>query len=226
MSDPDSKTDRDHFSFFAEDDQNASMSGTMDIDAGSNSVSSGTVRSQTGCTSSSLDDQGAQGMDLSLGGKVDSDQRQALAVENFLSDGKYKILRLLGEGGMGRVYLAQDPRLKREVAIKIMRSGKDEQLRLRFLEEAQVLGQLEHPNIVPIYDLAHIGSTHMYCVMRYVRGLSLREVLRTQRAEASGSSHSYSLLRLMQIYLQIVQAASYAHARGVVHRDLKPGTMR
>lgn len=142
-----------------------------------------------------------------------------------LPDDRYRIMRTLGEGGMGRVYLVYDSDLKREVALKVIRAERSALLRERFLEEAQVLGQLEHPNIVPIHDLAYIGSGRMYCTMRYVRGYSLQEVIRALRDGEAEATRTYSLTRLMQIFLQVTQAASYAHAKGVVHRDLKPANV-
>ncbi|HWN70095.1 MAG TPA: bifunctional serine/threonine-protein kinase/formylglycine-generating enzyme family protein [Haliangium sp.] len=141
---------------------------------------------------------------------------------------RYRILRILGEGGMSRVYLAFDYDLRREVALKVLRVHGRE-MRERFLEEAQVVAQLEHPNIVPLYDIGHVGTDRMFCTMRYVRGHSLRTVLYNIRdgvpEGAPDAGRAYSLTRLMQIFLQVAQAVGYAHAKGVVHRDLKPGNV-
>jgi formylglycine-generating enzyme required for sulfatase activity len=137
---------------------------------------------------------------------------------------RYRILRILGEGGMSRVYLAFDYDLRREVALKVLRVHGRE-MRERFLEEAQVVAQLEHPNIVPLYDIGHVGTDRMFCTMRYVRGHSLRTVLYNIRDGVLDAGRIYSLTRLMQIFLQVAQAVGYAHAKGVVHRDLKPGNV-
>jgi serine/threonine-protein kinase len=137
---------------------------------------------------------------------------------------RYRILRILGEGGMSRVYLAFDYDLRREVALKVLRVHGHE-MRERFLEEAQVVAQLEHPNIVPLYDIGHVGTDRMFCTMRYVRGHSLRTVLYNIRDGVLDAGRIYSLTRLMQIFLQVAQAVGYAHAKGVVHRDLKPGNV-
>lgn len=137
---------------------------------------------------------------------------------------RYRILRILGEGGMSRVYLAFDYDLRREVALKVLRVHGRE-MRERFLEEAQVVAQLEHPNIVPLYDIGHVGTDRMFCTMRYVRGHSLRTVLYNIRDGVLDAGRVYSLTRLMQIFLQVAQAVGYAHAKGVVHRDLKPGNV-
>ncbi|WP_428262523.1 protein kinase domain-containing protein [Haliangium sp.] len=137
---------------------------------------------------------------------------------------RYRVLRVLGEGGMSRVYLAFDYDLRREVALKVLRvQGRE--MRERFLEEAQVVAQLEHPNIVPLYDIGHVGTDRMYCTMRYVRGQTLRTVIGALRDGDGDVTRTYSLTRLMQIFLDVAQAVSYAHAKGVVHRDLKPANV-
>jgi len=136
---------------------------------------------------------------------------------------KYQILRELGAGGMGRVYLAFDQDLQRRLALKIVKGGTSEQLR-RFVEEAQVMAQLDHPNIVPVFEVGLSGGKPYY-TMRFVRGQSLAEVLDALRAGDEESTRLYSLARRMQIFVQIGQALAYAHAKGVVHRDLKPANV-
>jgi len=137
---------------------------------------------------------------------------------------RYQLLEVLGEGGMGRVYLAADLDLKRQVAMKVIRRGAEKHS-ARFLEEAQILGQLEHPSIVPLHDLGLTRHRRPFVTLRYVRGHSLQDVIRGLRREDPEVVERYSLARRMQIFLQIVQAVAYAHARGVVHRDLKPGNV-
>ncbi|ACY18520.1 bifunctional serine/threonine-protein kinase/formylglycine-generating enzyme family protein [Haliangium ochraceum] len=137
---------------------------------------------------------------------------------------RYRVQRVLGEGGMSRVYLALDRDLRREVALKVLRVHGPE-MRERFLEEAQVVAQLEHPNIVPLYDIGHVGTNRMFCSMRYVRGQTLRMVLGNLRDGSPEAMRTYSLTRLMQIFLQVAQAVGYAHAKGVVHRDIKPANV-
>jgi formylglycine-generating enzyme required for sulfatase activity len=148
----------------------------------------------------------------------------AAPMANLPGGDRYRILRILGEGGMSRVYLAFDYDLRREVALKVLRVHGRE-MRERFLEEAQVVAQLEHPNIVPLYDIGHVGTDRMFCTMRYVRGHSLRTVLYNVRDGVPDAVRTYSPTRLMQIFLQVAQAVGYAHAKGVVHRDLKPGNV-
>jgi eukaryotic-like serine/threonine-protein kinase len=136
---------------------------------------------------------------------------------------RYTILGKIGEGGMAVVYVARDEALRRHVALKLRRSER-EISGARFVEEMQVLGQLEHPNIVPLYTLESGKAGTPFSTMRYLRGSSLEDVLKGLRANDPAMSE-YTLTRLMQIFLQITQAVSYAHSKGVVHRDLKPANV-
>ena len=128
--------------------------------------------------------------------------------------GHYEILFPIGQGGMGVVFCARDTRLEREVALKILPpefSG-DPERRRRFLREARAASQLNHPNIVTIYDVAESGSAH-FIAMEYVKGQTLaRSIPLTPDAAIDYAS-------------QIAQALVKAHAQGVVHRDLKPANI-
>ncbi len=138
-------------------------------------------------------------------------------------ESRYQFIRSLGVGGMGRVYLVADRDLGRHIALKVMREDRAH-MHERFIEEAQILAQLEHPNIVPLHDLG-TADGGPYCTMRYVRGQSLRGVLTLLGRQDSEAQRAYSLTRLIQIYSQILQAIAYAHRRGVIHRDLKPANI-
>lgn len=132
--------------------------------------------------------------------------------------GSYKILSKIGEGGMGVVYLAEHTKLDRRVAIKILDSSLSTkaQFRQRFLNEANVLAKLNHPNIVSIYDL--LEYEEQYCiVMEYVDGLSLSE--RIEKHGALDSEES------TEIILKVLSGLAYAHDRSVVHRDIKPSNI-
>lgn len=128
---------------------------------------------------------------------------------------QYEIVRLLGRGGMGAVYLAREVSLDREVAIKVLPSHHEQtaQSRERFRREARTAARLSHPNIVPLYTFGEVEGT-LYFVMGYVRGESLAALLKREgRLEFS---------RARRILDDVAQALEYAHAAGVVHRDIKP----
>jgi len=126
----------------------------------------------------------------------------------------------VNRGGIGCIDVARDPVIGRRVAIKVLRPELDgnEPAALKFAEEAQITGQLEHPNIVPIYDLG-LDSTGPYIVMKLIRGLSLAEVIADAR---SGPPRPDRLPRFVEMVLKLCDALSYAHSRGVIHCDLKP----
>jgi len=128
--------------------------------------------------------------------------------------GQYRLVREIGRGGMGVVYLATDEQLERQVAIKTLppHLAKDAAVRDRFLREARTAGALSHQNIVPIYAAAERDGV-VYFVMRYIAGESLAE--RLANAGTLPPSDVVAILR------QLASALSYAHRRGVVHRDIK-----
>ncbi|HUI55055.1 MAG TPA: protein kinase [Bryobacteraceae bacterium] len=124
--------------------------------------------------------------------------------------GPYEIAALLGAGGMGEVYRARDPRLSREVAIKILREGVGDPR--RFELEARAASKLSHPNIVAIYDVGQEGET-LYLVFELIEGESLRTQL---------EAGPMPLRKMLDIAVQIADGLSAAHAREIAHRDLKP----
>jgi serine/threonine protein kinase len=129
---------------------------------------------------------------------------------------------------MGQVLLGFDTKLRREMALKVTHLPREEiprQLLARFVEEAQVNAQLEHPNIVPVHDLGLDPSGRAYFSMKLVRGRSLEEILTARLAGAKSSLAEFGLRRLLDIFLQVCLAMEYAHARGVIHRDLKPANV-
>ena len=113
--------------------------------------------------------------------------------------------------------------LKRRVALKLVRTETRESA-LRFVEEAQVMAQLDHPNIVPLYDVGMTAGKPYY-TMRLVRGESMREVVKHLREGDESELESYSLARRMSVFVEVCQAVSYAHAKGVLHMDLKPANV-
>ncbi|HEX9285753.1 MAG TPA: serine/threonine-protein kinase [Thermoanaerobaculia bacterium] len=133
-------------------------------------------------------------------------------IENKLAS-RYEIVSELGRGGMGVVYRARDPMLNREVAVKLISSTDlTPEIAERFQREAQIVAQMDHPGIVPIYDLGqHEGS--LFFVMPVVEGENLRHLL---------WAGSLRLGEVLDIAIQTADALDYSHSRGVVHRDIKP----
>ena len=129
----------------------------------------------------------------------------------------YRIDALIGRGGMGVVYRAYDLRLKRNVALKLVAPelSNDERFRERFLGESELAASLDHPNVIPIYNAGeHEGQ--LYLAMRYVEGSDLKTLLREGRLDPG---------RAIAICSQVAAALDAAHARGLVHRDVKPSNV-
>jgi serine/threonine-protein kinase len=138
-------------------------------------------------------------------------------------DSRYVPVATLGEGGMGSVRLCRDLRIGREVALKVVRQRHRSTARkLRFLREAQVQGQLEHPSIVPVYDLGTDLEGQLYLAMKRVRGRSLTDILENLRAGHQETTTAFTRHRLLGAFADICLAVDYAHTKGVIHRDLKP----
>jgi serine/threonine-protein kinase len=156
-------------------------------------------------------------------GAAPAEPMSADAPEDASGEVRYDVVSLLAEGGMGSVFLARDPSLGREVALKVVR-GDDPTRRARFLDEMRILGQLEHPNVVPLHALV-LSDRAPFCTMRYVRGRTLGDVLTGLRSGDPETLSRYSITRLVQILLQVTQAIDFAHSRGVLHRDLKPANV-
>jgi serine/threonine-protein kinase len=135
--------------------------------------------------------------------------------------GRYQLIGEIARGGMGSVFKGRDPDLGRELAVKVLLDPHCDQSELisRFVEEAQICGQLQHPGVVPVYDLGTLGDRRPFFAMKLVKGRTLAAIL------AGRSSPSDDLPRLLSIFEAICQTMAYAHARGVIHRDLKPSNV-
>jgi|GEM_PF-2066584 len=134
------------------------------------------------------------------------------------SVGRYEILKEIGRGAMGVVYLGRDPNIGRLVALKCLSSNLDEEARRRFHQEALALGRLIHPNIVSIFDVGEDLTTGSdYIVMEYIEGVSLAEMLK--------KNETLALDDIRSIGLQVCTALHFAHSKKVIHRDIKPGNI-
>jgi tRNA A-37 threonylcarbamoyl transferase component Bud32 len=140
---------------------------------------------------------------------------------------RYVVVREIARGGMGKVLEVEDTELRRSVALKVLRkeylARKD--IVERFLEEAQITGQLEHPNIVPVHEMGVDGAGNLYFTMKYVEGMSLSELLLKLRQGNRDTERDFPLLKLLDIFIKICEGIGFAHNRGVIHRDLKPANI-
>jgi len=134
---------------------------------------------------------------------------------------RYQLLGEIARGGMGVILKGRDPHLGRDLAIKVLKTelaGKPA-AEQRFVEEAQVGGQLQHPGIVPVYDLGRFANGRPYFAMKLVKGRTLADYL-TDRAEPSGDRGKF-----LQYFLNLCNTIAYAHSKGVIHRDIKPSNV-
>lgn len=140
-------------------------------------------------------------------------------------ESRYDAVAMIGEGGMGEVRLCRDRRIGREVAMKLIHRGQGSVgAHARFVREACVQGQLEHPAVAPVYDLA-IGPDGPFFTMKRIRGLALDEVIAALRDGDPEATKAYALRRLLTAMSTVCLAVAFAHARGVLHRDLKPSNV-
>jgi hypothetical protein len=138
--------------------------------------------------------------------------------------GRYRVDKDLGKGGMGNVMGVHDAALQRDVAMKVLRTDRADQpdyvAALR--EEARILGQLEHPSILPVYELGLRLDGSTYYTMKQTTGFALGEAIRSLQQGDQQTLREMPLRRIVQIFIQIAQGMEHAHKRGIVHRDLKP----
>jgi serine/threonine protein kinase len=144
---------------------------------------------------------------------------------------RFRVLRPHARGGLGEVFVAQDLELHREVALKEIQSRFADQpdSRSRFVLEAEITGGLEHPGIVPVYGLGQYADGRPFYAMRFIRGDSLKDAIeRFHKADVSGrdaGERSLELRKLLGRFIDVCEAIEYAHSRGILHRDLKPGNV-
>jgi eukaryotic-like serine/threonine-protein kinase len=162
----------------------------------------------------------------------DADRTAPYSVGEATSDGqRFRVLRPHARGGLGAVFVALDEELHREVALKqiLEKHADDPTSRARFLLEAEVTGGLEHPGIVPVYGLGTHADGRPFYAMRFIRGDSLKEAIERFHADGSlkndSGRRSLALQKLLRRFLDVCNAIEYAHTRGVLHRDIKPGNI-
>ncbi len=163
----------------------------------------------------------ACGADQTGGGTATSTSAELAGLQGRLQrivEGKYKIERMVGKGGMGAVFLAHDLTLDREVAIKVLPPdiSQDPKVIQRFQQEAKTAAKLDHTNIIPIYRVESEGGLN-YFVMKYVAGTSLEDVL--EQKQPLGSDY------IQRVLWEAACALGHAHQRGIVHRDVKPANI-
>jgi hypothetical protein len=141
---------------------------------------------------------------------------------------RYRLSRVHARGGIGQVWLAHDEDLGRDVAIKELRPDRQDNpsAKARFLEEAKITGQLDHPGIVPVYELVQPQDGPPCYAMRFVGGRTLADAVKDyHRRRQAGEAGPLDLRELLTAFVAICNAVGYAHSRGVLHRDLKPANV-
>jgi serine/threonine protein kinase len=150
------------------------------------------------------------------------------ATPRLVAQGKprYEHTRRLGEGGLGEVIGAHDNDIGRNVAVKKLRPEvTSEDAIARFVQEVRTIGQLEHPNIVPIHDVGVDEHGDYYFVMKYVDGETLESIIDKLAAGDPLTHARYGFERRVQLFLGLLEAVAFAHERGIVHRDIKPANV-
>jgi serine/threonine protein kinase len=135
---------------------------------------------------------------------------------------KYSVYDEIGRGAMSVILKAADKNIRREIAMKVLPKAAGHEKQARFMEEAQVIGQLEHPNIIPIHDIGVDPEGRPFFTMKLVKGRSLGDILEDLKSGKREAEEEYSRVRLLRSMVAVCNAVAFAHSKGVIHRDLKP----
>ncbi len=170
---------------------------------------------------------------INVDDETDNERTSSWDEESAATDaeGRFRIVRFHDRGALGEVYVARDQQLHRIVALKRIKRdhATDRDKRARFVVEAEVTGRLEHPGIVPVYGLGTYDDGRPFYAMRFIRGDNLKSAIEQfHQAEEKGrdpGERNLALLKLLRRFLDVCNAIDYAHSRGVLHRDLKPGNI-
>jgi serine/threonine-protein kinase len=150
-----------------------------------------------------------------------------VGADPFVEGTRYAVRNVIGAGGMGEVRLCADRWIGRNVAMKVVRqgTGSASETRGRFLREARVQGQLEHPSIVPVYDIGRTPEGEAFFTMKRIGGATLEQIVTGLREGDPAMVAAYGRRKLLSAMSQVCLTVAYAHSRGVVHRDLKPANV-
>jgi serine/threonine-protein kinase len=160
------------------------------------------------------------------------EQLRALKIAESRPPDKYEIVRELARGGVGCIHVARDRDLMRTLVMKTLIEGHkvSDYVLKKFVEEAQITGQLEHPNIVPVHDFGYFSGGEVFFTMKLVKGRTLKDIIKRLRKPEDAEpdpfgNEVFTRTRLLQIFLQVCMAIGFAHSRRVVHRDIKPSNV-
>lgn len=145
--------------------------------------------------------------------------RTMITLENLsgrIIEQRYQVIDKVGEGGMGEVYLVHDQKLQREVALKVIgQRNVSAEIVERFVREIKAMAALQHPNIIPVYDSGQLEDGRLFYTMKFVRGRNFADLIHDEVPRE----------RLLEIFAKVCRGVAFAHAQGVIHRDLKPGNI-